>query len=124
MPYTTPTHNEFKERFPRFLTVSKAIVDDAIEEAERVVDSSWLESDYQKAIMFLAAHYLTMEGHPNESRAVDTPGGITSEKLGDASVTYGSATGTKEGQSDYNQTQYGRRFQELLQRNVGGVLVP
>lgn len=121
MPYTTPTANEFKSRFPRFLAVQNSLVDTFISEAERMVDTGWLEDDYQPAIMYLAAHNLTMEGLPDDARPVDTPGGVTSEKLGDASVTYGDAM-SKGNQEDYGQTQFGRRFQKLLKRNVPGVV--
>lgn len=120
MPYTTPTVLEFKTRHQIFQCLSDPIIQEHIDDAERVVDTSWLEDDYQRAIMYLAAHNLVMEGHLGGSP--DTAGLITSEKLGDASVNYGNAIDASKNISDYGSTHFGRKYQELLKRNHPGVL--
>ena len=106
------------------MAVDDCIIDDEIVNAERIIDSSWIEEDYQPAIFFLVAHNLTMQGFPTgESvRNVDISGAITSEKLGDAAVTYASQGGQQNSTSDYSQTYYGKRFEEILKRNNPGVI--
>ena len=121
MPYTVPTATQFRSRFPRFAAVDSDCIEANIADAARNVDETWFEDDYQPAIMFLAAHLLVMEGALGG--AIDTPGLITSEKLGDASVTYGNAVADSKNISDYGSTNYGRRYQELLRKNVPAVLV-
>lgn len=120
MPYTTPTADELQARHTKFASVADATIDAYITEANRTVDETWLEDDYQPAIMYLAAHLMVMEGVLGGK--VDTAGLITSRKLGDASVTYGKAMADNLNISDYGATAYGRRYQDLLRRNHPAVV--
>jgi hypothetical protein len=117
MPYTTPTASEFKTRYPAFDSVDSGIVDASIAEANRFVDTGWFEDDYQPAIMALAAHIMLCDGELGGN--VDNSGVITSEKLGDASVTYGASVGNSS--SEYSQTAYGRKFLRMQRANVAPV---
>lgn len=118
MPYVVPTPAQFKIRFPAFAAVADATVQALLTEAARNVDESWFEKDYQPAIMYLAAHYLKLEGVLGDD--VNVTGPITSERLGDASVTYANAqTGVM--MTQYGTTLYGRRYYELLRVNQPAV---
>lgn len=121
MPYTLPTANELQARYPAFATTADGTVDTAIAEAARFVDESWFEDDYQPAIMALAAHNMTMEGALGGT--VQNGGAITSEKLGDASTSYGNAISDSKTVSDWSQTVFGRKFLLLLRVNQGGAAV-
>lgn len=121
MPYTLPTANELQTRYPAFATTADGTIDIAIAEAARFVDESWFEDDYQPAIMALAAHNLTMEGALGGT--VQNGGVITSEKLGDASTSYGNAISDSKTVSDWSQTTFGRKFLLLLRVNQGGATV-
>lgn len=121
MPYTLPTANELQTRYPAFATTADGTIDLAITDAARFVDETWLEDDYQPAIMALAAHNLTMEGALGGS--VQNGGAITSEKLGDASTSYGNAIDASKSVSDWGQTTFGRAFLRLLRVNQPGVMV-
>lgn len=119
MPYTTPTASELKARYPEFASVSDTLVNFAISDAGRFVDTGWFEADYQRAIMALAAHILVQDGALGGSTVVS--GNITSEKLGDASVSYGAAVGA--GNSEYGTTSYGRYFLKIQRVNVPAVVI-
>jgi hypothetical protein len=120
MPYTVPDSSEFICRHPRFSEINRETITAVITDAARNVDTTWFEDDFQPAIMYLTAHYLVMEGHLGD--AVNTAGLITSEKLGDASVSYGNAVAETKSVADYGSTSYGRRFQDLLGKNHPAVL--
>ena len=119
MPYTTPTASDLKARYPEFDSVSDALVDFAISDAGRFVDTGWFEGDYQRAIMALAAHFLVQDGALGGR--TDVSGNITSDKLGDASISYGAAVGA--GSSEYGTTSYGRAFLRLQRVNVPSVVI-
>jgi hypothetical protein len=92
------------------------VLDLIIAEAARTVDETWLEQDYQDAIMYLAAHWLRSGG----ASATQSGGAIKSETFGPISRTYESlATST----SALGATQYGRRFMELRRSNFPAIVV-
>lgn len=122
MPYTIPTVTQFKIRHNAFTPVCDELVEAVIDEASGYVDQSWLERDFQPALMFLTAHFLMMEGHLSGGPTAAS-GPITSEKLGDASVSYGSFTAEGKSVSDFTATSYGRRYLELLRVNQPAVAV-
>lgn len=119
MPYATPTASELKARYPEFASVSDTLVNFAISDAGRFVDTGWIEADYQRAIIALAAHLLVQDGALGGSTVVS--GNITSEKLGDASVNYGAAVGSAN--NEYGTTSYGRTFLRIQRVNVPSVML-
>lgn len=117
MAYDAPTTTEFKARFPEYKSVSNTRITMFLTEAAGFVDESWQEADYKPAIMFRAAHELSIEGADGEGGEGEL-GPVTSEKLGDASTTYASKTdGYSGSDKELASTRYGRRFLELLMRN-------
>lgn len=118
MPYEKPTAAQLKARHPAFSELADPYIDAVIADANRFVDETWCEPDYQPAIMFLAAHMLVCEGALGGD--VDTPGPVVSDKLGDAAVTYANAVDSSKSVSDYSSTAYGRRYLELLRVNQRG----
>lgn len=121
MPYTTPTATELKTRYPAFASVSDTLVDFAITDANRFVDDSWFEDDYQQAIMALASHILVTEGALGD--ATNTTGLVKSEKLGDASVTYADVTGYSGAAMELATSAYGRAYLRMRQVNVPAVAI-
>lgn len=118
MPYTTPTAAEFKTRFPVFVSEGDDRIDAFLVEAQRSVDDSWLEDDYQPATMYLAAHLLLTENQA-AGAAVGTSGVVKSESFGgEISKTY--VTGSEEDALGLRGSVYGRRYLELLKKNHGG----
>jgi len=125
MPYTLPTLDQFRTKFPTFADVGNGTIQDAIEEASASVDTSWIEADYQPAILYLAAHLMTVNGALWSSLGAGVGGivgaGLVSEaKLGDAQVKLGSAGSSAGGGSsgsDLASTPYGLQYLRLLRRN-------
>lgn len=125
MAHTAPTSQQFLNRFPEFVEVNDVTVDAFIAEALREVDSSWTEGDYATAIMYLVAHMMATEGHlASAGGPLATSGPVSSEKLGDASVSYASrsASGAAFDEADLQSTAYGLRFLTLRKRNVATVV--
>jgi hypothetical protein len=119
MPYTIPTANEFQLRYTEFAAVNDTLIDFVIADAARFVDETWLEDDYQRAIMAFAAHQLIMEGALGGNTS--SSGVIQSEKLGDASTTYG--VGGSSSGSDFGSTTYGKTFLRIQRVNVPAVAI-
>jgi len=129
MSYETPSAADLVARYPEFDPVSEARIGAFITEALQGVSTSWVEADYQPAILALAAHMMAVEGEParsnNPSAAVNplTLGrAVQSRKVGDVSTTYGGGTAAGGAFSasagpDYSATTYGRRYMEMLHRN-------
>lgn len=128
MSYTSPSATEVKTRFPEFVDVSDARVDAFVAEAARRVDSSWIEDDASVAMTYLAAHMMAAEGLLRGAGLAaigDVSGPITSESLGDASVSYGSWGGgdVSAFEAELRSTPYGRLYDNLRRRNVGGPVI-
>lgn len=114
MAYTLPTTDEFIARFPQFATTDEDLLASIIaDEATLIVDESWLESNYKQAIMFLVAHWLTVEQN------ADRPGVISGESFGPISTQYAVNTNT----DTLAATQYGVRFMKMRKGNFPAVMV-
>ena len=122
MSYDVPTVADFRARFPSFATTSDEEIQIAIDDASDMVDETWLEKDFQKAILFLAAHYLTISS-AEVAGAIGDEQTIASESFGPISVSYAKTeTGSGNG-SSFATTGYGRRYLELLGLNFPAILV-
>lgn len=124
MPYTVPTTEQFRTKFPTFAGVADATINAAIQEASASVDLSWIEADYQPAILYLAAHILTVDGslygNIGSIGGVIGAGLVSEAKVGDVQVKLGAAGGGAGGggySSGYASTPYGLRYRDLLKRN-------
>lgn len=122
MAYTLPTPASLKARYPVFTGVSDPIVQAAIDEAARRVDTTWTEGDYTNAITLLACHFLSLEGYPGTAGAGAGNAAYRSLRSGQLSITK-FAAGEQNGDdgSLYGSTMYGRRWLELLSLNKAGI---
>jgi hypothetical protein len=114
MPYVLPTATQVKARVADLEDEDDGKINFAIIDAARNVDSSWIEDDYQTAIIFLAAHFLL-----SGDASVGGGSSIKSENFGRMSVTYGN-TADKSG---YSSTEWGQRYLELLRKNHPPIMV-
>lgn len=113
MAIDTPTVDEFLERFPSF-EGKDDLIELLIPEAAGFVSESWKTEDQQPAIMYLVAHFLTMEGP-----GFATKGQVTSESFGPMSTSY--QVSKTQG---YETTEFGRRWLVYQRRNSrGGIVV-
>lgn len=114
-------------RYPEFQCVSPPRIQIALDDAARRVDDDWLDADRDRAQIALAAHILTTEGALSAAGGpTTTRGPIVSEKIGDASWSFGrlgtGASGQSSG-SSYATTAYGQTYLDLLRLNVPGVAI-
>lgn len=125
MAYDAPTVAEFKTRFP---AVAGSKSDDTIQayldEATNTVDESWREQDYKIAIMYLAAHNMTLEDTAAAGGG-GTSGVVSSESFGGMSISYDNSKGTDNAaaNSQWGATFYGQQFYLLLKRNKPSIVV-
>ncbi|WP_377838710.1 DUF4054 domain-containing protein [Bosea sp. UC22_33] len=124
MPYTTPTVDQFRVKFPTFSGVGNPTIQAAIDEASASVDQSWIEADYPPAILYLAAHIMAADGVLYDglgaAGGMIAAGQVSEAKVGDAMVKLGGASGGAGGggsASGYASTPYGQRYLSLLRRN-------
>lgn len=124
MPYTTPTPAEFKTRFPAFADTDDERIAIFIADAERKIDNTWRVQDYQPAILYLAAHLLTLSGGEDGDDPVGdaTTGDVVGESFGQMSISYAkkaalNAPGSSAWQSTYGTTPFGREFLSLARGN-------
>lgn len=129
MPFTTPTYADFITRFPVFDNVAKwpqATVEAVLAECANNIDTSWFESDYQPAIMNMAAHILSTEA--NAAATAPTTGAekfLASESFAGMSRSYSliNAQGSFSTNELWGSTSYGRRYLDLLRKNKPGPVV-
>jgi hypothetical protein len=126
MPYDVPTLDQFTTRFPVFENRDEDQIQQCIDEASRSVDDSWVEGDYQPAIMYLAAHLLMTD----ESQVGDNPvigptqGGVSAEHFGPMSITYKDfPEGSLSSSETFGTTSFGRKYLSLLHANKPPIVV-
>ena len=130
MPYTTPTVDQFRSRFPIFEDAEDELIEALLSEAASQIDTSWREADYQPAIMYLTAHLLATD-NSSEGDSVEFGGAgagtIASESFGALSVSYATKSGSNASNAawaaEYETTEYGRRYLRLLKLTKPAIMV-
>lgn len=121
MPYTVPTASDLTDRYPEFSSADEARIEYWITDAQRTVKASWIEDDYQPAILAYAAHRLKIEGLGTSGGDVGELAamGVTDFKSASMSVSFDAETVRKAGSGEYGSTRYGAEFRVFLRRNNG-----
>jgi hypothetical protein len=123
MPYTIPTLLDFRTRFPAFDSSEDTQIEQLLVEASNAIDQSWIETDYQPAILYLTAHLLATDNSDAEAEVEvgGQTGAIAAESFGGLSVSYATGnSGSLSASEKYGSTEFGRRFLALLRANRGG----
>jgi hypothetical protein len=147
MPYLVPTVTEFETKFPSIVATSEAI-QLWLDTAAMLIDTSWDVDDYQPAILFLAAHYLTTQlaqemaaaggGGGTGGTSTEETGAVASylssvsiegrtvsfRQAGPTSRVSTSAGATAASATDaaLRRSLYGQIFIEIRRRNVAPIL--
>jgi hypothetical protein len=115
MSYTLPTPVQFRAYVPAFSTVSDDTINLYLNGAQ--VDNTWIEADYQAAVMLWAAWAMTDAGiGAGGDLAAARQAGVSKLKSGSLDVSFAAdnaATG-------YETNIYGRRFLGLYRKSKGG----
>lgn len=124
MAYALPTPATLKARYPVFVGVADSIVQSAIDEAARSVDTSWTSGDYTNAITLLACHILTLDGYPGTGGVGGGTSAYRSVRSGQLTLErFAKGQVAGDDGSLLGSTPYGRRYLELLAVNRGGPIV-
>lgn len=118
--YAKPSPAHLIARYPAFAAVPLATIRTWLADAERFVDSSWLEGDYAPALMAKAAWSMAKQGIGAASGSAALPAGVTrfrsgamdvaiSDKVAEAAMSGGIAAGIYEAE-----------FCALQRRNFAG----
>lgn len=116
-----PTPADLKARFPGFAAIADAVVQAALDEAALQVGTDWTsEADIRLGRLLLAAHVLTLDGQGSGAEAAAAAaGGFRRMRSGALELERTDAAGP----GALDSTGYGRRFLELVRRNVPAVTV-
>lgn len=120
MPYTAPTANDLRARFPAFADTDDSTIGYWITDAQRIVTTDWIEADYQPAILSYAAHELALAGLETSSSGASLPAGVTRFRSGSMDVSVSESAASATG---YQATRYGQAFATFLRRNRGGARI-
>ncbi|MGO4127788.1 DUF4054 domain-containing protein [Inquilinus sp. YAF38] len=117
----SPTPAELKARFPGFAAVADAVVQTALDEAALQVGGDWAsQADLRLGRLLLAAHVLTLDGQGSGAEAATAAaGGFRRMRSGALELERIAEAGP----GALDSTGYGRRFLELMRRNVPAVTV-
>ena len=121
MAYDLPTPTLLKQRYPAFAAVDDGTIQYWLTDAERFVDTTWMESDYAPALMAYAAHSMTEQGVAGiASGGAGVPAGVTSFKSASVSINFAEAAVTQQVEGGLSADRYGREYLALLHRNKAG----
>lgn len=127
MPYTKPTTEQFKARFPQLVSTPDATVQVFLDEADGEVGETWTEKDRALAVLYLAAHLLVSQGASGASPGgggAAPAGAIKRRKVGDVETEYFGTDATATITiSSTASTPYGKRYLELMRKNFPAVVV-
>lgn len=117
------TPADVKARFPGFAAVADATVQTALDEAALLAGADWTSApDARLGRLLLTAHILTLDGQGSGAEAAAfAAGGFSRMRSGALELERPGIAGAEPGL--LGSTSYGRRFLELLQRNVPAVTV-
>ncbi len=117
------TPADLKARFPHFAAVADPVVQTALDEAALLVGADWASTpDARLGRLLLAAHILTLDGQGSGAEAAAAAsGGFRRMRSGVLELERSDAADAAPGV--LGSTGYGRRFLELMQRNVPAVTV-
>ncbi len=125
MPYTAPSVETFKARFPEFASVSDSLIQLMLNEAFDQIGDLWYDRDRAQAQMLLTAHNLIMEGEPGRTsgEVITASGPLKSRRAGDTEEVFaGTSTfGATDSGDGYEATTYGRRYVALMRLNFPAI---
>lgn len=117
------TPADFKIRFEEFDEVDDSKIqfwmDDAVLE---VGESAW-DTLYEKGVMLLTAHLLSIDlSNQDEDESGGVTGNVTNRSVGDVSVGLAKATPDSSSDDWYLQTSYGSEYLRLKKRMGMGIV--
>lgn len=122
-----PTPADFKTRFPEWAAIDDSRIQFFIDDAVLEVGAGPWGTLYEKGVLLLAAHFLTLDqiAQGNKTPPGSLDGNVTSRSVGDVSVSFGlSSTESGNTSEEYlKKTTYGVQFLRLQKRAGHGAIV-
>lgn len=118
--FAKPSAAHLIARYPAFAAIPIGTIRMWLTDAERFVDTTWLEGDYAPALMARAAHSMALAGIGASDGAAELPAGVSRFKSGNMDVTIVDAVAAANASGGYSSTRYGKEFVALQRRNFGG----
>lgn len=114
-----PTLAEFRARYTGFTETPDATVEALIMEAEAVVSARIPDTEYARAVGYVAAHELTLEGHGSDDAGTYAKlraAGVRRVKDGltEVELTSGRQSSLVSGNAALSETRYGKKYLDLL----------
>jgi hypothetical protein len=121
-PSVIPNVAAFKSMFPELESVDDAALQTALDEAALFIDDTWSAQDVTAGTYYLAAHFVFT------AQSVSQTGGqpISSERIGEISVTYAVASASGGSGAAYpslSNSSYGLMYLSLMRRNSPSILI-
>lgn len=122
MAYELPTASQLATKYPAFASVPPETIDAHVADAaSEAVDNTWIEADYQPAVMAWAAHRMAMLGLGAVDRAAKyARQGVTGVKSGSFSISLDAERARAAANGELESTLYGQDYLRLLKRSKGG----
>jgi hypothetical protein len=121
MAYIVPNESDLKTRYPAFAAVASETIDYWLLDAQGTVTTSWFETDFEPAILSLAAHNMARQGlGATGAGAAGGLTGVTSFRSGSFSASFSDEAVKQSVKGGYGSTIYGQEFAGYLRRNRGG----
>ena len=112
-----PTYADFIALFPEFTDVDQVFVETWLSVTRQKISQDVFQELYPMAVYYLLAHTVSTQKVLQANEGVDK-GLITSESIGDVSVSYSQpSTGSAE-TDNYVTTSYGREYLSLRKMKV------
>lgn len=109
---------KFKAKFENFSDLEESKFLLVKEDAEFLVSKKAFAKSYESALMYLIAHFLTLEEEAKKNGGL-VKGELTSKSVDALSLGFASAkTGFEETSGDFYKTIYGQRYLELRKANL------
>lgn len=118
------TPADFKIRFPEFEEIDNTRIQFFLNDAVLEVSESAWGTLYEKGVMSLSAHLLSISQSNQEDDDSDDgeTGNITSKSIGDVSYSFAKATSESSSDDWYLQTSYGAEYLRLKKRVGMGIV--
>lgn len=120
MAYDAPSPADLIQRYSAFADVDTDVIQYWLTDAERFVDTTWIEGDYAPALMAYAAHSMAIDGIGADGGSSELPAGLTSFKSAELAVTFSQAAADDRVTGSLSSTRYGAEYVRLRRRNKAG----
>jgi hypothetical protein len=123
MAYDLPSPSDLIARYPAFTAVDPTTIQYWLTDAQRYVDTSWIEGDYAPALIAHAAYDMARVSVPGLAGAYEAElvaGGVTDFQSASVRLRFSDEAVKAAVAGGYGSNIYGIEYYALLRRNKAG----